>query len=379
MPTVGVWSSDTITIVPDILLVHQEDFPFFSELTRAGELPCPARVFVVAPNGTGMEELLCLYVLGEHLQWDLAAIEASMPSFSVRYGAWSNVVQSLSGLDHVKASASIRELADRAHPKQSRMSRLVDVLSSYVNHCVQPLSDLRLFREVQHNQSMPWWQTSSVYTDSIAKFQKSLAQALQEMPALVVLDRAATSAARPWTAMLGKPTEEKFFDLSAFCFGWAERHAASKDFQWAFLLAYRSVDLYFQYLGLESGVLIEKTDELGYPGSLDKVHLVDLEHQLFKSQKLASDESRRQFLVRINTARNRLFFTHGAHHVTEYEVTDILKTVSKTVERIESSTKWHQRANAFYPGIENALKMLFESVPDIHTFVDDRTASMATA
>lgn len=373
MPSVGFWSADTIETVHDFVLVRQDDYECFWELTKAGDLPFPQKVFVVAPNGNGLEDLLCLYVLGEHVDWDIAAIQGSMPDFQARYGAWRNLVHSLLVLDASRASLCISEFARLASPGQSRISRLVAVLNSYVGHCMQPLADLGVFRAFHPDRQVPWWQEPNLYGASLATFRKELAPGLVDMPALEFLGNAVDQAAKQWNSMAGRSTADKFFDLSAFCFGLAERYVATQHYQWGFLLAYRSVDLYFQYLGLRENVLIEKADEIGYAGNTEKIHVVDVEYALFQAQVLASNEVRRRFLVHINGMRNQLLMTHGAHHVTQAEASAVLIDSVDLVHRIESNSRWQQRSAAFFPPIQKGLKVLFESVPDIHTFVEERT------
>lgn len=379
MPSVGFWSADTIETVHDFVLVRQSDYGYFAELTKAGDLPLPQRIFVVAPNGNGLEDLLCLYVLGEHVDWNIAAIQSSMPDFQARYGAWRNLVQALLALDHSTASMCISEFARLASPGQSRTSRLVTVLNSYVGLCIQPLTDLRLFSAFQSDRPIPWWQEPNLYGASLSTFRTVLAPGLIEMPALELLGNAADQAARPWNSMAGRSTTDKFFDLSAFCFGLAERYVAAQHYQWGFLLAYRSVDLYFQYLGLRESVLIEKTDEIGYAGRTDKLHLVDVEFALYQAQALASNDLRRKFLIRINGRRNQMMLTHGAHHVTQAEASAVLTDAAHHVHLIESNSRWRQRSAAFFPPIQKGLKVLFESIPDIHTFVEERTGLVHAA
>lgn len=374
MPSVGFWSEETIDTVPDFALVRQSDVTTFLELAAAGDLPAPQKMFVVAPNGYGLEEILALYVLSQYVGWDPAALETNMPDYATRYGAWLNLVRSLEGIDVSAATLCIREFSRLAVAEQSRASKLVHVLEQYVDLCIRPLADIQLFRAYHSTQSVAWWLTPSSYGSSLSSFRKAVALGLTEMPELGALDAAAERASKQWSALAGRPTEDKFFDLSAFCFGLAERYCALKHFQWSFLLAYRSLDLYFQHVALKEGVIIEKSTELGYPNSLDKLYLVDLEYALFQAEVLVPSESRRAFLVLVNGLRNNLLMTHGAHHVNEQEAQTVLKDTEGLVVGIEASTKWKQRSAALFPSVKGALKVLFESVPDIHTFVEDRTA-----
>lgn len=376
MPSVGFWSEDTIETVHDFVLVRQDNFAYFLDLTKRGELRTPQKIFVVAPNGYGLEDLLCLYVLGEHLTWDIATIESNMPDLQSRYGTWLNLVQSLVRFDHPTASLCISEFARLALPEQSRTAKLVGILNDYVGLCVQPLAEFGIFRTFDPDNAIGWWEVPNQYGTSLSKFRQALAPSLLEMPGLKALDNAAYQAAKQWSAMAGRPTADKFFDLSAFCFGLAERYVFLRHFQWAFLLAYRSLDLYFQQLGLRAGILIEKADGIGYATISNKVHLVDVEHALFQEQALASSDTRRDFLVLVNRIRNQLLVTHGAHHVTETEVAAIVRDTADLVFRVESSTKWRQRSTAFFPPIQQGLRVLFESVPDINTFLDERTGEL---
>lgn len=376
MPSVGFWSEESIETVHDFVLVRQDNFDYFLQLTKDGELPRPQRIFVVAPNGYGLEDLLCLYVLGEHLAWDITSIQNNMPDFQSRYGAWFNLVQSLVRLDHPTASLCIGEFARLALPEQSRTVRLMGILRDYVGLCIQPLAEFRVFRTFDPENALAWWEMPNQYGTSLSKFRERLAPGLLEMPGLKALDNAADQASKQWNAMAGRPTEDKFFDLSAFCFGLAERYLAMRQFQWAFLLSYRSVDLYFQQLGLRAKVLIEKADGIGYAVGSKKVHLVDVEYALFQAQALVSSDDRRNFLVLINGVRNQLLVTHGAHHVTEAEAASTVRNTADLVLRIESSTKWQQRSLAFFPPIRQGLRVLFECVPDIETFLEERTVEL---
>jgi len=379
MATVGFWNENAIDTVPDLVLVRQSNFEYFLELVQAGELPTPQKIFVVAPNGYGLEDLLAFYILGRNLDWDIAAIQAAAPHLAERYSAWRNLLTSLAKLDHATSSVWIEEFSRSAQIYQTRADKVTTLLRSYVRHCLQPLADVALYRTYAPNQSIPWWLTASFYEASLSKFRKEAAAGIAEMPGLEVLTVAATLAAKPWTAMAGKPTQEKFFDLSAFCFGLAERYFALKNTQWAFLLVHRSLDLYFQYLALREGIIIEKSSELGYPSNTDKLYLVDLEYALYQAQALVASDDRRKFLIAVNDMRNQLLLTHGAHHVTDQETAAALKGTGDLVVDIEASTKWRQRSTAFFPPVLKGLSLLFESVPDIHTFVEDRTAMIGAA
>lgn len=379
MPSVGLWNEDSLETVRDIVLVRQNLVEDLLQLVRSGDLPPPKKIFVVAPNGYGLEDFLCLYVLGMHHDWDIGAVEASMSSLPALLGLWRDLLKAVADLDHTSASMCIREIGRLALPAQSKSSRLTAILDEYVRMCIQPLSDCRFFRTYDPKREVAWWDCQDGYRDSIGAFRKILAAGLTEMPALKVLDDCADRAAKQWTSMAGKPTADKFFDMSAFCFGLAERYFSLGYLQWSYLLAYRSVDLYFQQLALRENIIIEKATELGYLGNTNKVYLMDLEYALFQAQALSSNEGRRQFLVRINRTRNMLLATHGAHHVTETEVRDVLNDCADFVYRIESSTKWKQRSVSFFPALERGLAMLFETVPDIHTFVEDRTGLLQGA
>lgn len=378
MATIGIWNEDTIETVPDLVLIRQSNLNDFLELVQAGELTKPQKIFVVAPNGYLLEDLLMLYVLGRNSDWDIVAIQKSAPELVRRYSVWQNLVLSLTTVNHSTLSAWIEEFSKSASTHQTRVGQVVSLLQSYVRLCLQPLTGFELFRTYSINQSASWWSVNNVYGESLSKFQKEASTGLVEMPALQVLDTAAASAAAPWKSMAGRPTEEKFFELSAFCFGLAKRYLEIKQMQLAFVLAHRALDLYFHYLGLREGVLIEKSNEIGYRTKEDKIYLIELEYELYQAQVLVASKSRKDFLIKVNSIRNQLLLTHGAHHVLEHETINILDGIDNLILTIEASTKWRQRSAIFFPTILKGLSFLFESIPDIHTFVEDRTDMLST-
>lgn len=379
MATVGFWNEDAIDKVPDFVLVRQSNIDDFLQFVRGGALPSPQKIFVVAPNGYGLEDLLSFYVVGQSVDWDLAAVYAADPGLSDRFSVWHNLAASLARLDRISISTWIEEFSRSASAHQTRAAKVVALLRSYVGLCVQPLLDIGLFRTIATPQSVLWWRVADVYGASLTKFRKQAALDIASMPSLEVLDAAAALAAKPWTSMAGKPTEDKFFDLSAYCFGLGERYFSLGHSQWAFLLAYRALDLYFHSLALREDVIIEKADGLGYPSSTKDLYLVDLEYQLFQKQVLAPSDTRRLFIVGVNDMRNQLLLTHGAHHVTDQEAKDMLAGVEGLIVGIEGSAKWRQRSGTFFPRVNDGLRFLFESVPDIQTFIEDRTALMQAA
>lgn len=75
----------------------------------------------------------------------------------------------------------------------------------------------------------------------------------------------------------------------------------------------------------------------------------------------------------------RMMMTRGAHHVTQAEVSAVLMDTARHIYLIESNSRWRQRSAAFFPPIQKGLKVLFESISDIHTFVEERTVLVQAA
>lgn len=63
---------------------------------------------------------------------------------------------------------------------------------------------------------------------------------------------------------------------------------------------------------------------------------------------------------------------HGAHHVRGAEATTMLADCLKFVNRIDGNTRWQQRSAAFFPLLQDRLSILFDSVPDIETYIEER-------
>lgn len=350
--------------MPDVSLVRKAEWTSFVDLCRTGHIPTPKDLFILEPNGDGHSELLSVYVGETRFPSNYALCAPG--AFSQVFLAWNVLVQKVDDFDLRAATCICDQLQEMAQSHQIAIDVILSEVRRFIEVGIGALHTPAMFRTYQSGSDKLWWLEPIACLPSIEQFASNARS--------VELSAAARSIAKPLKSFSGMPTVAKFYHLSAFCLGLAKRRHACADHQAAFLLTYRALDLYFQHLGLSSGTLIEDASGIRHKFRVNRVYLIEVEYELVVEQRLASDIHRRDALVRLNTIRNQLLQTHGAHFISPEGGGLAISEAIKIVSRIEGNSRWKVIAEGFFPKSPEIKGSIFSVLPDIETYLEHVSA-----
>jgi hypothetical protein len=249
---------------------------------------------------------------------------------------------------------------------------ILDWMTKYAQEVVGPISQAELFETFSGTSIRNWWDIPCNALTKIVDFRHKAKAAATHTPALLAFDVAAGGQESRLRPMLSGNLSDRFFGLSAFCIGTASEQLKLSNAQLAFIFTHRALDLYFQSLAIQSGLILEGEKGVYYRDTPNSdIRLNETEFLLVKESIVASDHVRRQFLIQINRVRNQHLLTHGTHHARAAAAGQAIAQALKIVSSIEGSKKWEILAFPSSPLYPSLQPLIFESVPDIATYVEE--------
>ena len=169
---------------------------------------------------------------------------------------------------------------------------------------------------------------------------------------------------------------DKHYHLSCYCFGLSRLFQIKQKPANSFLLLHRAFDLFFQYLGLEGGLIIDSTQGLRYandPNGEMLVTLMNTERFLTDNGRLVRNRSRFEFIRQLNAERNAMLYIHGASAPFLKIVSEKIKIGAEIIRDLEGNNRWGTIANQLFatPILDEAA--IFDAIEDIDTYFEEVT------
>ncbi len=371
---IGLWDNRHFDRVPTIALVKRAELDDFKEGIRSGLVLPPRRAYVATANASGQEQYVLYYLETKLEHLGVEAGLGAVRSFSV---VWEALIESLNSWNPVVAEQCIRIL--KAHnPKLFVNFRtLLDLIESFVSNVSHPLRQGLYYPSAQADE-LYWWKVrASKLEAQLGNYSRALEAKTDPdlLPAAQLL-LAHTAKVRKVVSECGSlPPDQSMYQFAAFLMGLSRQLINEKLFSLVILTTHHALDLFLQSVAYSEGFLTYTRDGLRYRTSAvpptRKVHLMSTEFVLLKESRLTPNEWRLAFLKWLNNTRNASLYTHSVYSCSQHEAESALSGARKLANRLEGHEKLWRISYDFFPELDLANSLLFDTEPAFFTYVDE--------
>ena len=256
---------------------------------------------------------------------------------------------------------------------------VIALLRSFSKLAVLPLLDCSPFygRDAASSRTL-WFRESVNCLQDLRSFigqweqfkSANMVRADSKLNELVIFTRRQVAA---WDTFQKMNANDRCFYFSAFMYGLAETHYNLGNWVVSLLCLHRAVDVYLQYCGLESGVMLQCYRGVEYDTSLstERVSILVSLRLLESNGYIAPDTTRTRDLGDLNESRNKLVLTHCVYGIKRDDLKRYLLVVEKWIAKTEGSTKWSQIRQNWFPLPTLSPDVIFDVETSIDTYIKE--------
>lgn len=377
MKSIGLWDISCPEKVFDIILIHEDEYDLYKLSVDEGIInkECILSEYLLRPNGRDYPHYFLYYILYKFYDDGGYKIASTDNKIKVFFEIWERFVKAFNCID-VHLSAEILLLLNEHKPSfLKKTTFFIENISSYLKDVLHPYLNGNLY-QLSKDESRLWW----THEPQVISDFKSCADKLNKTDIIkhdifFQIHKQVQYLYNTFNQLRLGNVEDAFYKISAYCYFLSNNANRRNNNLLALTLAYRTIDIYYQYHALKEDILKPSQRELVYmttykiENSKQMITLANSEYHLTQSNIFSIDSNRTRFTERLSNLRNKCLLAHNVCSVTNLEVSDIITKSANLIKAIETNNRWKQLSESFEPKVVFSNDVIFQMEEGIESFI----------
>lgn len=377
MKSIGLWDISCPEKVFDTILIHEDEYDCYKLSVDDGitNKNCILAEYLLRPNGRENHHYFLYYILYKFYDDGGYEIESSDNKIKVFFEIWEHFVKAFNYVD-VHLSAEMLRLLDEYKPDFFKKATFfIENISIYLEDVLYPYINGNIYH-LSKDESRLWWK----YQPQIINDFKGCADKLNKADIIkhnifFQIHKQVQQLYDTFNQLRVGNIEDAFYKISAYCYFLSNNANRRNNNLLALTLAYRTIDIYYQYHAIKEDIIIPSKRELEYSTTykIDKsrqmITLANSEYHLTQSNIFSIDSNRTGFTDRLSNLRNKCLLAHNVCSATDFEVSDVITKSANLIKGIETNNRWKQLSESFEPKVVITNDVIFQMEEGIESFI----------
>jgi len=377
MKSIGLWDITCPNKVFDIILIHEDEYDLYKLSIAEGITDKNGILseYLLRPNGRANHQYFLYYLLYKFYDDGEFEIESSDTTIRVFFDIWERFVKAFNLID-VHLSSETLLLLDVYKPSFFKKTIfLIENIRAYLDLVLQPYINGNLYQLSKDDARLWWKHQPQLITDFKVCAEKLNKADIIRHSIFYEIHKQVQGLYNVFSQLHLGNIEDSFYNISAYCYFLSNNAIRQNKNLLALTLAYRSIDIYYQYHAIKEDIIKTSQRELEYSTTypIDKsrqmISLANSEYHLTQSNIFSRDSNRTGFTDRLSNLRNKCLLAHNVCSVTFPEVSDVVTKSANLIKRIETNNRWKQLSDSFEPKVTIKNDVIFQLEDGIDSFI----------
>jgi len=364
MKTIGLWCEEEFEKFYDVTLVKTDDRECFDSFL--GDLESqPDAVYELLPNGYADSDLFLFYIKYNFFN-NGYMVEPHANKF---FFAWEHFVDNIPTYNISALKSYLSIVSSYNFRLLRKKGKLAEVFEALICNIIDPYIKGDIYINMSIADFGRWWKLTNKIHNEIDLFIKTYHKLDTLALLLGPIIKDVKKIQKRLNDILTSPTVP-LFQLSAYLFFLSKISYKQNSFILSISLAHRALELYFQFLLMENNLAAFHNGVMRYTvnSSSVNVNLVTSEDLLIQYGDLSTDLGRNNFIIKLNSMRNKCLYMHGVLAFEQQTVKSVLDGCERLITRLAGNTRWRSLSNNMGFNLDYEYKILFDIEENLDTY-----------